>query len=326
MAGAIVHTYNPRADVVIAGINASGQVRAAQAAANASRYGSYASGLGNIAQAYANAEGGRSASLGMAEAARQGALGNIGSAALGAFGGAANNALGAWAANQTAYNKAASDMHVANQQGLSQVGSTRNAALAGLGQSYADMAGRMAGANAISGLSFDMSADPSGGFSASGSSNSSTGPAAPNAFLADISKQGFGGINSLRDSIMAGDVLSGLNSQAQQGRNQLDKQHYSSRMMPSQMLEQTRSGLTQFANDAYGNSAMGMNQFYENSPRVGFSRYQSLLDALTGGGTATDRPVDDPAFANQAPPRPAFSRPNFSVLPNSLRASTNWQG
>jgi hypothetical protein len=280
---------NPNAQLTAAAIQADAQraVAATQAAAN--RYGNYASGIGGIGQSLANDSIGRSSALGMSEAARQAALGGIGSAALGAFGGAANNALGAWAANQTAYNKAASDMQASNQQGMSQFGSTRNAALSGLGQSYADMAGRLAGANAISGLSFGMSGSGDGGFTASGSSgpisSGTTGGGSggsSNPFLSSVLGRGFGGLDSLQSGLMSGDITGSLNSRAAEGQRQLDQQHNSSRMMPSQMLEQARSGLQGLGGDAYGQSAMGMDQFYRSlPPESGLGRYQSLLEALT---------------------------------------------
>lgn len=299
--------------VRVAEIQAAAQQNAARAQAEANRYGSYVSGLGNIATALGNAEGGRSASLGTAEAARQVGLGNISSAALGAFGNASNNAMAAWAANQTAYNKAASDMHSANQQGMSMLGGTRNSALSGLGSSYADMAGRIAGANAIGNLSFNMSGD---GFSASGNASKSN---TTGSGLGDVGDRGFGGLDSLRNSLMTNDIVNNVRATEEAGRRQLDDQHYSSRFMPSMMMGDALSGLTGLANEGYHQSATGMNQFYANSPLVNARQYQSLIDQMSMGGYSPTPYVDSssPPPQQQAAPTRGDNMNNYYATLNA---------
>lgn len=280
MAGrAIVHSYNPHKDVVVAREAARGQVGAARAQAAGQIGAAEAAGRAardsSLAQALANEAVGRSSSLGMAEAARQASVGNIGSAALGAYGSAANSALGAWAANQSAYNRSLADMHTANQQGLANVGSTRNSALAGLGSSYADMAGRMAGANALANMNFNFSGD---GLSASGSASSASGAGLP---AADITKRGFDSLDSLRDRMMGGDVLGMLNEGGAAGLRQLQTSYEQTRDTPSRMLGDTLTGLRGFANDAYGQTRAGMDQLHAALPReIDIFKYSSLLNGL----------------------------------------------
>ena len=268
----------------------------------ADMYGQYAGGLQNVAQSMANENVGRMGAYGMAEAARQTAAGNIGSAALGAYGGAANSAMNAWAQNQTAYNKAASDMHASNQQAMSTYGVGRSGALQGLGQSYADMTGKLGAANQITNLSGDLggfSSGGGGGFSASGPSGpiasgsyGSTGMSGggtsfgggkqPGPGFDRIAQQGFGGLNSLQQSVMSGDITGSLDNRANAGLQQLDNQHYSSRMMPSQMLDQSLAGVSQLGGQGYRSLANGMNQFYGNA---GQSRpdFGSILSSLNSG-------------------------------------------
>lgn len=270
-------------------------------------YGAYGAGLGSIANARANEASARYGANAMAEAARQAGVGNIGSAALGAYGSAANSALAAWAANQQAYNRSAADMHSANQQGLSQYGQSRNAALGNLGNAYGSLGKAQTAANAMSNINLSgnfggvggggsgggfAATGPGGpiasgtyggaggggvgggGFSLTGSSNrSSSSMGAPEAY---------GGLTSLQQNLMAGDVLRGLNYNADAGREQLDRQHYTSRGMPSQMLDQTLGGLLRLGGDAYKGSSRGMDQFYANT-QMDERPYQSALDRLTGG-------------------------------------------
>lgn len=274
----------------------------------ANAYGSYAGALGNIAQAQANNQGTQYGSRAMAEAARQGAIGSIGSAALGAYGSNANSALSAWAQNQTAYNKSLSEMQQASQQGLSNYGSTRNAALGSLASAYADAGGRLGAAGAIGEFDFDFGGGGGGGFNATGTS----GPIASGTYggsgggrlsrsggsaLAGITDRTFAGLGDTRESLMSRDVLDAMQRDADIGRDRLDLQHYSSRGMPSQMLDQGLGGLLAMSRDAYGQSAGGMDQFYQSlsdyeaqSPRANYGGilgmlqdgYQSAGDQISG--------------------------------------------
>jgi hypothetical protein len=267
-------------------------------------YGQYSGGLGSVAQAQANERSNWYGANAMAEAARQGAVGNLGSAALGAYGSAANSALGAWAANQQAYNQAAANMHTANQEGLANYGASRNNALGNLGNAYAGLGGKLAGANAVANLSFGMGGGQvggGGGFAASGPN----GPVAsgsydgsglgPSGFsingsrgtgggMSGIASQGFGGLNNLQNNLMAGDITGSLNQQAQAGRDQLDSQQYSSRGMPSQMLDQTLGGLLDLGKQGYGAASSGMNQYYGamTDPR-NRADFSGVLSGLNSG-------------------------------------------
>ena len=69
---------------------------------------------------------------------------------------------------------------------------------------------------------------------------------------------------------------------------QLDAQHYSSRMMPSQMMNQGLQGLGMLGSQAYGQTNNGMDQFYANQNRAfSPSYFGTFANALTSGyGTA----------------------------------------
>jgi hypothetical protein len=257
----------------------------------ADAFGSYGAGMGSIAQARANENSARYGANAMAEAARQGAMSNIGTAALGAYGSASNSALNAWAANQQAYNRSVADMQTANAQGMSNYGVSRNNALGTMSGAYGDIGKAQIAANALGSLNFSMGGD-GGGFNATGPGGSiasgSYGGGGGTNFSGSSTSSGTGGeqalagLGSLRDSATDADIPDRLDRLGEIGRRQLDDQHYSSRGMPSQMLGQTLSGLMTLQAPAYGQSAAGMNQFYNNS-RPNDSAYQSMLGALQGG-------------------------------------------
>lgn len=109
--------------------------------------------------------------------------------------------------------------------------------------------------------------------------------------------QAFGGLDSIRASLMSPDMANRLDRGADLGRMQADAQHYSSRGMPSQMLDQALGGLTSLGTQAYGQSSAGMKDFYAAQNRAGDqfmqgmpgilgnlnSGYQGLADSLRGG-------------------------------------------
>ena len=247
---------------------AEAMLKAAQAQANAqrdaARYGAQATmgaaasqaggmigagrmnAFGNLAGAIASDRGNWYGANAMAEAARQNAASNIGTASLSAYGNAANNAMQSWAANQTAYNRSAADMHAANQQAMAGYGASRNSSLASLG-GMAAMSGMFPGS------------PPSSGFNATGVN----GPIASGNFGGGGGMPGRGAqpfLDTLRRDIVGrdGDVA----RQADLGRQQIDSGYYSSRFAPQQMLNQALGGLRSLGRDGYNVSTAGMNQFY----------------------------------------------------------------
>lgn len=268
----------------------------------ANNYGSYAGALGSIAQAQANNESNQYGSRAMAEAARQGALGTMGAAALGAYGSAANSGMSAWAQNQMAYNKSLSEMQQANQQGLSNLGVSRNAALGNLASAYADAGGKLGAAGAVGDLNFSFgdggagggfNATGTGGDIASGSFGSGGGlygnltRTSNNSMVPGISDRTFGGLQDTRTSLMAGDVMDALKRDADLGRDRLDAQHYSSRGMPSQMMDQALAGLLTMSREGYGESGRGMDQFYDSVAELDRAdprdQYGGILGMLADG-------------------------------------------
>lgn len=312
----------------------------------ANAYGSMAGGMGSIANAMANERSNFYTSNAMAEAARQQALGNLSTAALNSYGGAANSAMGAWAQNQNAYNQAMSGLGMSNQTGLSGYGASRNQALGQLGQSYANLGGKLAGASALQGMNLDFGGGGSGGgFSATGPNgpiaSGSYGGSAPSGggvrfSGSDIGQQmrpAFEGLDSLRKDAMAGDITGGMNSNLQDGYNRLDMQHYTSRNMPSQMLGQTLSGLLQLGNQGYGSIGRGMDQYYavQNDPR-NKNDYSGVLDRLSSGydqARADIRPLADrisSAFTDSSSGIGALSGPLKDIYNNAMSGATGALG
>lgn len=260
----------------------------------ADTFGAYSAGLGSMATARANEASARYGANAMAEAARQGALANLGSSALGAYGSASNSALNAWAANQQAYNRAAADMHTANQQSLGTVGASANSALGALGGAYAGIGRGQMASDALANMNFSMGGGGGGGFSAAGPSGPIAGGSygsAPGGFGFSGSasssggagsSQAYAGLEALRNSIVNSGAMGSINAGAAAGRQQLDSQHSSSRNMPSEMLGQTLSGLMTLGGPAYSNINRGMDQFYANT-QMSERPYESMLASLNGG-------------------------------------------
>lgn len=243
MLKAVQAQANAQRDAARYGAQATMGAAASQAGGmiGAGRMGAF----GSLAGAIASDRGSWYGANALAEAARQTTASNIGSASLGAFGNVANNAMQAWAANQTAYNRSAADMHAANQQALASYGAGRNASLANLG-GMATMAGMFPGS------------PPSSGFNATGVN----GPIASGNFggggMPGRGAQPF--LDTLRRDIVGrdGDIA----RQADLGRQQIDSGYYSSRFAPQQMLNQALGGLRSLGRDGYNVSTAGMNQFY----------------------------------------------------------------
>lgn len=250
--------------------------------------------IGNIASAYAADRGARSNANSAAEAARQGALGNIGSASLGAYGSAAGSALGAWASNQTAYNKSVSDMMAANQAAMSQYGQSRNQALSGIAGSYSNAANGLGSAAATPNMNFTMgtggttsagtggtvgvdgtvSADSSGNMSLSGGKNVN-----PEMFGSVVAPT-YAGLNASLGALDSGGYMDQMSAANAAAANQLDRQHYSSRGQPSQMLNQALGGLMSLGGQGIGAVNNGMDQYYGNNTQ---GNYGSYLGAANGG-------------------------------------------
>jgi hypothetical protein len=180
---------------------------------------------------------------------------------------------------------------------MSNYGVSRNNAMGTMSGAYGDIGKAQIAADALAGLNFSMGGGGGGGggFSATGPSGSIAsgsygGGGGGMNFSGSASRsssgaggeQALAGLGSLRDSAMDPDMPNRMDRLGEIGRRQLDDQHYSSRGMPSQMLGQTLSGLMTLQAPAYGQSAAGMNQFYNNS-RPNDSAYQSMLGALQGG-------------------------------------------
>lgn len=264
-----------------AAMQSAAEMYKANAGANASMYGAYYQGLGDLGKSAAAERAGLYGANAMAEAARQSAAGSIGSAALGAYGSASNAAMGAWANNQMAYNKSLSDMTAANQTSLAGYGNGRNSALASLADPYAK-----------TGLGFAAlsSMDPGyggGSFYAGGvdgglAAGSYGGTASGSRAAGVDSRPTMASLDALRNGITSDGTAGALNSNYQDAMGRLEQQHYSSRQQPSQMMDQTLQGLLTMSREGYGQSNSGMNQFYDQQRTAG----NQFMDVL--GGLRTD--------------------------------------
>lgn len=242
-----------------------------QAGANAhsQAYQGYASGLGNMATAMANERGNMYGANAMAEAARAGALGNIGSAGLGAYGSMGNSAMQAWAQNQASYNQALAGMQGANQAALGGMGAARYGAL-----------GNLAGPAAAQSIMGGQGGSP--GFSFNATAGGS--PVASGQIGGPQNSYFFGGgaLGSLRNDVMAPDMVNAAASANTDAMNRLEGQHASSRSMPSQMLDQGLGGLMALGNNTAGQLNAGMNQYYTNQALAGNQFYGQLPGMMRG--------------------------------------------
>lgn len=263
--------------------------------AYANAYQSYAGGLGNMATAMANERSNLYGANAMAEAARQGALGNIASAGLGAYGSASNAAMNAWAQNQNAYNQSLASMQMANQGALGNLGVSRNNALGGLGSSYGQLGRAEAGAQAMGALGGlgggggSFSASGSGGPIASGKYGMGGGGYGGGGYGGGGTSSALSGLAGLRQDLMSPDMTNALAYGNADAMNRLDMQHYSSRGMPSQMLDQSLGGIMSLSAQNAGSIGAGMDQFYGNQQYAG-DQSMSRMDAMRndlGGGFGT---------------------------------------
>lgn len=322
--------YGSQAGALAGLANAAAGERSARSGAAGSAESARQGAVQGIAQAYAADRGARSSANSAAEAARQQSLGNIGSSALGAYGSTAGSALGAWAANQTAYNKSVSDMMAANQAAMSQYGTSRNQALGNIAGSYGVAAQGLGQAGATPSTSFSMGAGGFGsggggygdtGFTATGMGGepiaSSTGPSyygGGGGMGGDMALSGgkyvdpkmfgsvvdptFRGLDASLQSLDGGGYADRMSGAYSAAANQLDRQHYSSRGQPSQMLGQALGGLMSLGNQSIGAANRGMDQYYDSySP----ANYGQFLGSSAGGMNQfydSDSPMNMSGLAN----------------------------
>lgn len=296
-----------------AGAASQGQATAGLGNAYSDAYGAYSAGLGNVATARAADRTNFYNANALAEQSRQNALAGLGAAGLGAYGSAANAALGAWATNQTAYNKALADMQAANQAAMSGYGSSRSNALGQYSTALGNMASGLGSATRTDQTSVSMPSAMGGGFGSGGfeatgyggspvafgsyggmgggggmmggMSGTKTSGAGPQ--FGAVASNAFGGMNNALAGIMDPSVIDSLNANSMVGSQQLDNQHYTSRGMPSMMLDQTLGGLAGLTGMNIGAVQGGMDQYYAtaNDPR-NRARFGDVLQGLGSGFNA----------------------------------------
>lgn len=265
----------------------------------ANNYGAFSTGNAAIANALANERAAAFGAMAQGEAARQLAAGNIANQALASYGGMGNAAMNAWGVNQASYNQALQNMFTGNQMAVSQLGQSRNQALAGLGDSTSQLGRGLAAAGVLGNVDFGMGGGGgAGGFSAT----SPSGPVASGSYggglgsggmsgsaargvgpeFGGIADRAFGGVDSLRGDISAPTFLDNLESARQDGLGRLDSQHYSSRSMPFDALRDSAGALQSLAAPGYSALRQGMDQMYGNinANRADFSPFTR---ALQGG-------------------------------------------
>jgi len=291
-------------------IGGHSQAMAGHSGAIANNYNAFAGGNAAIANALANERSSAYGAMSQAEAARQLAAGNIANQALAAYGGMGNSAMAAWAQNQSSYNQALQNMFTGNQLAASQLGQSRNQALAGLGDSASSLGRGLAAAGVIGNVDFGMGgmgggmgfeATGPGGQVASGSfggggmggmgGGGSRGPGPEFAGTADRS---FGMLDNLRGDVMDNTFLDNLENARQEGFNRLDLQHYTSRTMPFDFMQTAFGNIQDLARPGYAATRQGMDQLYGNinANRADFSDFTR---ALQGGFDTSSQDLRDNA-------------------------------
>lgn len=264
--------------------NAAGTAFTGYASGLGDMFRGYGAALGTLGTAGANERSNFYGSNAMMEAARQGAIGNIGSAGLGAFGAASNSAFDAWKGNQQAYNQALASMNAANQTGMSQLGQSRNAALAGMAQAGANTGSSSFGMGGGMGGPLNMSfyAGAPSGMVGRGSYGGGDGGSGMQ-MSGSVTRGNAGLINQAMASVNDPSYLTALQQGAERDTAMLDRQHMSSRDQPQQMLGGVLKGLRDMASEAYGNSSRGADQYYATSNRAldaGLGQQRDMLDTL----------------------------------------------
>lgn len=200
---------------------------------------------GQVGAAQAGAVGQAAAAQGNADMGRYGAMGNVATAMANERSSAYTAAAMAEAARQAAVGNIGS-------AGLGAAGSAAGSAMGAWGQNQAAYKQALAGMS--NGGIGGMAAFGISGGGAPGGDFWATGPGGPVA----SGNYGGGGAPGGGGGAGYGDML----GFARENIGRLDAEHYSSRGMPSQMLDQTFSGLGNLANQAYAQNSQGMNQFY----------------------------------------------------------------
>lgn len=246
----------------------------------AGNYGAYATGNAAIANALANERAAAYGAMSQGEAARQLAAGNIANQALAAYGGMGNAAMNAWGQNQSSYNQALQNMFTGNQMAVSQLGQSRNQALANLGGSMSQLGRGLAGAAVVGGMDPGM-----GGFRATGpdgniaSGSYGGGYGVGMGGFNQMADRSFGAMDDIRGDINNNTFLNNLEAARGEGFDRLDSQHYSSRNMPFDALRDSAGALQQLAAPGYGALRQGMDQMYGNlnANRADFSPFTESL-------------------------------------------------
>jgi hypothetical protein len=293
-------------------IGGHSQGLAGHSGAIANNYNAFAGGNAAIANALANERSSAYGAMSQAEAARQLAAGNIANQALASYGGMGNAAMAAWAQNQSAYNQALQNMFTGNQLATSQLGQSRNQALAGLGDSASSLGRGLAAAGVIGNVDFGMGGMGGGGMGfeatgpggqvASGSFGggmgmggmSGGGSRGPGPEFAGTADRSFGMLDSLRGNVMDNTFLDNLENARQEGFNRLDQQHYTSRTMPFDFMGTAFNDLQNLARPGYAATRQGMDQLYGNinANRADFSDFTR---ALQGGFDTSSQDLRDNA-------------------------------
>lgn len=298
-------------------------------------------GYGSMAQANAVAEAARQGAVGNIASSL---LANYGSAANSAFGAwqANQTAYQKALADMYGSNQAAvSQLGQSRNAALSNFGSSRANALSGLADAYATAGVGLGAAGAVGDLDLNFSSTDGGyggggGIEANGgdifsgsyggggygpsSMNLTARRTGENNSVGEISGQVLGGLSSLAPSI--GDMrpldeiadntyLDALREDGRAGMDRLDMQHYSSRNTPYQILSGLGPVMSQMANMGYGQSAMGMSQFYPQTQSLQQSLGAGIgrLAGSMGSGFSSARSGINNLFSQSLAKRPEFMTP-----------------
>jgi hypothetical protein len=264
-------------------------------------------------------------------------------------------------------------MQAANQAAMSGYGSSRNAALGQFSNAMGGLGTGLGNATRteqgnLNMPSFFGGGAGSGGFDATGYGGSQvafgsyggmgggggmlggmagtkTSGAGPQ--FGAVASNAFGGMNNALAGIMDPSVVNSMNFGSMAGRDQLDAQHYTSRGMPSMMLDQTLGGLAGLSGMNINALQGGMDQYYATAtdPR-NRARFGDVLQNLgagyntaTGGLNALSRSIPGvmtplqqaqeanaaAQFNNQMNPQPQMTG-TLRPVPSGLSPSDSLRG
>jgi hypothetical protein len=213
----------------------------------------------------------------------------------------------AWSQNQQAYNNALAQMQGSSQSAMSGLGQSRNAALGGLGGAYA-----------ASGIGANIGASGEGFNAVDPTGTVASGSYAPSGGSYGSSTAG---LDAVGQNLMASDITGALQDNANRGLDSLNAQHYTSRMMPSQMQGQTFADLLTMGDQYLAPTMAGMSEFYANSNAnrpdfsSGMNQFYGAMDSFQPDYSGVLNALNKRGSASGSYSPPEYSPPAYPSQP-----------